>query len=182
MDYGERKTGIRLEGLIASTYITGVSRRAANSASCSCKLFDENSRHGLFIIQTESESVPSVMSRTNCVVFSKDALHLLLSKKEPLSWIHHNSRHPSPSTGMRNARSVPFFVIKFRGAVFGASLMKKMKGGAAGFDLKNTDMMKMIGGFSVKRILSMMGTIGAETMSKKEILELNRKLNKIKKK
>lgn len=79
------------------------------------------------------------------------------------------------------------FVIKFGGAVFGASLMKKMKGdgkkgGAAGFDLKNTDMMKMIGGFSVKRILSMMGTVGAEAMSKEEILELNRKLNKIKKK
>lgn len=70
---------------------------------------------------------------------------------------------------------------------FGASMMKKMKGdgkkgAGAGFDLKNTDMMKMIGGFSVKRILSMMGTMGAEAMSKEEILELNKKLNKIKKK
>lgn len=70
---------------------------------------------------------------------------------------------------------------------FGASMMKKMKGdgkkgAGAGFDLKNTDMMKMIGGFSVKRILSMMGTMGAEAMSKEEILELNKKLNQIKKK
>ena len=70
---------------------------------------------------------------------------------------------------------------------FGASMMKKMKGNGkkgagAGFDLKNTDMMKMLGGFSVKRILSMMGTVGAEAMSKEEILELNKKLNQIKKK
>lgn len=42
--------------------------------------------------------------------------------------------------------------------------------------------MKMASGFTVKRILSMMGTMGAEALTKEEILEINRKLNKIKKK
>ena len=72
---------------------------------------------------------------------------------------------------------------------FAGSLMKKMKGnggdqkgGAAGFDLEKEDLMKMASGFTVKRILSMMGTMGAEALTKEEILEINRKLNKIKKK
>lgn len=70
---------------------------------------------------------------------------------------------------------------------FGASLAKKMKKGdgekaGAGFDLKSDDLMKMLSGFTVKRLLSMMGTAGAEPMTKEELLEINRKLNKIKKK
>ena len=70
---------------------------------------------------------------------------------------------------------------------FGASLMKKMnggdeKGGAAGFEVKGDGLMKMMSGFTVKRLLSMMGTAGAKPMTKEEILEINRKLNKIKKK
>ena len=71
---------------------------------------------------------------------------------------------------------------------FGASLMKKMKGdgdgkgAGAGFDLKSEDLMKMMSGFTVKRLLSMMGTAGAKPLTKEEMLEINRKLNKIKKK
>lgn len=70
---------------------------------------------------------------------------------------------------------------------FGADLMKKMKGdgdkkGGAGFDLAGADIMKMMSGFTVKRLLSMMGTAGAKPLTKEEMLEINRKLNKIKKK
>ena len=43
-------------------------------------------------------------------------------------------------------------------------------------------MMKMMSGFTVKRLLSMMGTAGAKPLTKEEMLEINRKLNKIKKK
>lgn len=72
-------------------------------------------------------------------------------------------------------------------ASFGANLMKKMKGDGdkkdtAGFDLASADLMKMMSGFTVKRLLSMMGTAGAKPLTKEEMLEINRKLNKIKKK
>ena len=71
---------------------------------------------------------------------------------------------------------------------FGARLMKKMKGaggkegGGAGFEM-NDGMMKMISGFTVKRLLSLMGMAGeGAAMTKEEMLEINRQLNKIKKK
>ena len=47
---------------------------------------------------------------------------------------------------------------------------------------QNPDMMKFLTGFTIKRLLSMMGTMGAEPLSKQEMLDLNAKLNKIKKK
>lgn len=71
---------------------------------------------------------------------------------------------------------------------FGTGLMKKMKGdgdgkgAGAGIDLASGDLMKMMSGFTVKRLLSMMGTAGAKPLTKEEMLEINRKLNKIKKK
>lgn len=71
---------------------------------------------------------------------------------------------------------------------FGASLMKKMKkdsdgkGAGAGIDMKDENIMKMMSGFTMKRIFSMMGTAGAKPLTKEEILDINRKLNKIKKK
>ena len=46
----------------------------------------------------------------------------------------------------------------------------------------NPDMMGFIYGFSIKRLLSMMGMAGAEPLTKEEILAINKKLNKIKKK
>ena len=71
---------------------------------------------------------------------------------------------------------------------FGARLMKKMKGaggkegGGAGFEM-NDGMMKMMSGFTVKRLLSLMGMAGeGAAMTKEEMLEINRQLNKIKKK
>ena len=71
---------------------------------------------------------------------------------------------------------------------FGARLMKKMKGagdkegGGAGFEM-NDGMMKMMSGLTVKRLLSLMGMAGeGAAMTKEEMLEINRQLNKIKKK
>lgn len=49
----------------------------------------------------------------------------------------------------------------------------------AGFEMSDT-MMKMMGGFTVVRILNMMGTVNIK-ITKEQILDLNNKLNKIKK-
>lgn len=72
----------------------------------------------------------------------------------------------------------------------GALLMKLMKsaGGedgkkaSAGIEINKEDMMKMMSGFTVKRLLSMLGTMGGAPLTKEEMLEINEKLNKIKKK
>ena len=78
----------------------------------------------------------------------------------------------------------------FHGKLFlmklGSSIMKKKPSGGeeknsmAGFTL-NEDIIKMMSGFTVKRMLGMLGTAGLEPLTKEEILEINRKLNKIKK-
>ncbi len=62
-----------------------------------------------------------------------------------------------------------------------AKMMKGMSGGgkAAGFEL-NEGMMQMMGGFTVIRLTSMMGTAGIN-LTKEDLLDLNAKLNKIKK-
>ena len=46
----------------------------------------------------------------------------------------------------------------------------------------NADMMGFLGGFTVKRLLSMMGTMGAKPLTRDQMLEFNAKLNKIRKK
>ena len=64
-------------------------------------------------------------------------------------------------------------------------IMKDAGGGAAGAaaGVDREGMMKMLGGFSVKRMLNLMGTAGGgKQFTKEELLELNRKLNKIKRK
>ncbi len=66
-------------------------------------------------------------------------------------------------------------------AGLGAKLMKSMKGGkAAGFEI-NEGMMQMMGGFTVIRLTNLMSTAGV-TLTKEDLLDLNAKLNKIKKK
>ena len=61
-----------------------------------------------------------------------------------------------------------------------AKMMKGLgKGGAAGFDLSG-EMLKMMGGFTVLRLSSLMGTAGVK-LTKEDLLEINAKLNKIKK-
>ena len=47
----------------------------------------------------------------------------------------------------------------------------------------NEDMMKMMNGFTVKRILSMLKTAGIDAkLTKEDMLKINAELNKIKKK
>jgi len=82
----------------------------------------------------------------------------------------------------------------FRGKLILLGVLKKALGGKKGkkgekaggmVDAKtfkdNPDMMGFIYGFSIKRLLSMMGMAGATPLTKEEILAINKKLNKIKK-
>ena len=75
----------------------------------------------------------------------------------------------------------------FRGKLAFIGLVKKaMKGKKtmvdAGSMMQSKDLMGFLGGFTVKRLLSMMGTMGAKPLTKDEMLAFNKKLNKIKKK
>lgn len=71
-----------------------------------------------------------------------------------------------------------------QGKMLFAGLMAKMMSGmggekAAGFDV-TPDMMQMMGGFTVLRLTSLMGAANVN-MTKEQLLDLNAKLNKIKK-
>ena len=57
------------------------------------------------------------------------------------------------------------------------------KEGAAGIGdaMGNEDMMKMMSGFTLKRLLSMMGTAGGKALTREQMLELNQGLNRIEK-
>ncbi len=74
-----------------------------------------------------------------------------------------------------------------RGKMLFMDLMRKSLSGKKGmvdastFE-QNADMMSFLGGFTVKRLLSMMGTMGAKPLTRDQMLEFNAKLNKIKKK
>ena len=71
-------------------------------------------------------------------------------------------------------------------------LVKKQKSAAkkereekkgAGNSIKfNKNIVKLAEGFTVKRIISMIGMMGIKPLEKEEILAINAKLNKIKKK
>ncbi len=74
-----------------------------------------------------------------------------------------------------------------KGKLLMMSLFKSMMSGSgsgatAGFDISGSEIMKMINGFALKRLLSMAATMGGKPMPKEEILKINAKLNKIKKK
>ena len=56
---------------------------------------------------------------------------------------------------------------------------KNGKSSAAGFEM-NSDIMQMMGGFTVLRLTSMMGMLNI-SFSKEELLKMNKKLNRIKK-
>lgn len=77
-----------------------------------------------------------------------------------------------------------------KGKIFlGEMMMKLMKSaggdkkkGSGGFEM-NEDMMAMMNGFTVKRILSMLGTAGVDKkLTKEDLLAINAKLNKIRRK
>ena len=72
------------------------------------------------------------------------------------------------------------FMASFGAKVFG-KMKKDGKDGAAGFEM-GEGMMKMLSGFTVKRLLSMMGMMAeGGGLTKEDMLEINRQLNKIKK-
>ena len=73
-----------------------------------------------------------------------------------------------------------------QGKLLFMGLMKKALSGSKGMVDASTfeasaDLMGFLGGFTIKRLLSMMGTMGAKPLTKEEMLEFNKKLNKIKK-
>ena len=78
----------------------------------------------------------------------------------------------------------------FRGKMIFMSLMKKVMGGkkgekkggmkAMGFEI-NSDMMSMMNGFTVLRLFTLMGGMMNMNFTKEELLDLNKKLNKIRK-
>ena len=87
-------------------------------------------------------------------------------------------------------------MVSFKGKIFLVQMLmkltKKQKSAAekersekkgAGSSIKfNKNIVKLAEGFTVKRIISMIGMMGIEPLTKEEILEINAKLNKIKKK
>ena len=71
--------------------------------------------------------------------------------------------------------------------LFMEMMAKAMKGQKTMVDnpgamMDKKEMMGFLGGFTVKRLMSMMGAMGAKPLTKEEMLEFNSKLNKIKKK
>ncbi|HHT96237.1 MAG TPA: glycoside hydrolase family 2 TIM barrel-domain containing protein [Clostridia bacterium] len=64
--------------------------------------------------------------------------------------------------------------------LFGKMIPKKGEKVMGGFEM-NDSMMKMLGGFTVLRLAGMVGTMGLK-LTKEDLLDLNAKLNKIKKK
>ena len=78
------------------------------------------------------------------------------------------------------------FVLKMAKRVLegkkkGSGSKEKKQSSEGGFKL-NKDIIEMAKGFTVKRVLSMVSVMGGEPMTKEEMLEINGKLNKIKKK
>lgn len=65
-------------------------------------------------------------------------------------------------------------------ALFMGIIAQMAKGETAGFKM-NDGMMKMMGGFTVIRMMNMLGTAGMKSATKEELLALNAQLNQIKK-
>ena len=69
-------------------------------------------------------------------------------------------------------------------AFFGGLMKQMMPSNPGGMDIKpeqSEGLMKMMSGFTVKRILSMAGTMGGNAVTKDQIIALNKQLNQIKK-
>lgn len=66
-----------------------------------------------------------------------------------------------------------------------STLKAAMGGGEAMVDassmMENKELISFMAGFTVKRLMSMMGTMGAEPLTKEQMLGFNAALNQIKK-
>ena len=117
-----------------------------------------------------------------------DESYRLVEKGAILNWFDIDEKE-----GYLSLNSKMGEVIKtFRGKLIFAKLMKKVMGGmktskkgnkkdgAMGFEIQKEDMMHMLNGFSVLRLVTMIGGFVSVEFTKQELLDLNKKLNKIK--
>ena len=116
-------------------------------------------------------------------VFNED--YRLKEKGAILNWFDIETRE-----GRLSLNDKMSDVLKtFRGKLLFAKIMKKMLGGgkkggtvkAAGFEVSG-DMMQMMGGFTVLRLFTMMGSFMNAEFTKEELLAINAKLLRIRKK
>ena len=118
-----------------------------------------------------------------------DESYRLVEKNAILNWFDITEREGYCSLNTK----ISDIMGTLRGKMFVASmttsLMKQMKkngksedgenkGGAFDIDLKSDSIMQMVGSFTILRISSMCGMVGIE-FTKEELLDMNKKLNKI---
>ena len=115
-----------------------------------------------------------------------DESYRLVEKGAVLNWFDINEVEGRLSLNSKMGE----VISTFRGKLIFAQLAKKVMGGmkggkkggmTGGFDVKKEDLMIMMNGFTVLRLLTMMGGFANVKFTKEELLALNAKLNKIKK-
>ena len=118
-----------------------------------------------------------------CKVETFDESYRLVEKGAILNWFDINEVEGRLSLNSKMGE----VISTFRGKLLFAKIMKKMMGGkkgggmkAAGFEVSG-DMMAMMNGFTVLRLLTMAGGMMNAEFTKEELLDLNKKLNKIRK-
>ncbi len=122
--------------------------------------------------------------------FNED--YLLREKGAVLNWFDVTEPEGRLSLNTPISEVMKTFKGKFVMLSVGAMIMKQLKSksksnesGGGGFSVSGfkitPDLMKMLGGFSILRASSMMGMINL-SVTKEQLLDINKKLNKIKKK
>ncbi|MBQ8803104.1 MAG: glycoside hydrolase family 2 protein [Tyzzerella sp.] len=94
-----------------------------------------------------------------------------------------NDKFGDITANKKGARLMYFSLAKMLlNAKWKARKNKQSKGKSEGIDLKNPDIMKLLNGMSVKRLISIAGNMGPGfEFSKEDVLKINRKLNRIRK-
>ena len=118
-----------------------------------------------------------------------DESYRLVEKNAILNWFDITEREGYCSLNTKISDIMGTFRGKLFIASMTSSLMKQMKknqssdgenkGGGFNIDLKSDGIMNMVGSFTILRISSMGGMVGIE-FTKEQLLDMNRKLNKIK--
>ena len=116
-----------------------------------------------------------------------DESYRLVEKNAILNWFDITEREGYCSLNTTINEIMGTLRGKIFMAMWASSLMKQMKnkkssegeGGGFNFDLKSDALMQMVGSFTILRISSMGGMVGIE-FTKEQLLDMNKKLNKIK--
>ncbi len=118
-----------------------------------------------------------------------DESYRLVEKNAILNWFDITEREGYCSLNTKISDIMGTFRGKLFIASMTSSLMKQMKknkssdgenkGGGFNIDLKSDGIMAMVGSFTILRISSMGGMVGIE-FTKEQLLDMNKKLNKIK--